>query len=307
MVSRTRTRTAPGRGARIALGCGLTSTQAPCVFARRFNVRRAGVGARRTEIVGRQKDDRTTKAADRRTARAPHRTARGATARGHCLNGSPTRVRQPNGRPIDPRPGHRAWRALLRQADVGPARLHDARHTVANRHADPRRTTACRDAVLGHPQISLTLGTYSHVVPELAQDAALVSETRSGDDRLAAVASRVALPVERPVCIDATDASNAISLPSRCDSSARRAEPVTTHSQAASRAGPVLVPAGGAVELLGRFSMAGETASEGCMPEAHTEAHTPAGHHIGTRPVEQRRVAAHMRRSGRVGRQGLEP
>jgi integrase len=26
--------------------------------------------------------------------------------------------------------------------------------------------------VLGHSQISLTLGTYSHVVPELAQDAA---------------------------------------------------------------------------------------------------------------------------------------
>jgi site-specific recombinase XerD len=26
--------------------------------------------------------------------------------------------------------------------------------------------------ILGHSQISLTLGTYSHVVPELAQDAA---------------------------------------------------------------------------------------------------------------------------------------
>jgi len=31
--------------------------------------------------------------------------------------------------------------------------------------------------VLGHSQISLTLGTYSHVVPELAQDAA----TRVGE------------------------------------------------------------------------------------------------------------------------------
>ena len=29
-----------------------------------------------------------------------------------------------------------------------------------------------RRAVLGHSQINLTLGTYSHVVPELAQDAA---------------------------------------------------------------------------------------------------------------------------------------
>ncbi len=84
---------------------------------------------------------------------------------------------QPNGHPIDPRSDHRAWRALLRQADVRPARLHDARHTAAivmlTLGVPPRVVMQ----VLGHSQISLTLGTYSHVVPELAEDAA----TRVGD------------------------------------------------------------------------------------------------------------------------------
>ena len=38
---------------------------------------------------------------------------------------------QLNGRPIDPRSDHRAWRDLLAAAGVRPARLHDARHTAA--------------------------------------------------------------------------------------------------------------------------------------------------------------------------------
>ncbi|MBA3744284.1 tyrosine-type recombinase/integrase [Sporichthya sp.] len=79
---------------------------------------------------------------------------------------------QPNGRPIDPRADHRAWRALLVAADVRGARLHDARHTAATLlllQGVPARVVM---EILGHSQISLTLGTYSHVVPELAQDAA---------------------------------------------------------------------------------------------------------------------------------------
>jgi integrase len=38
---------------------------------------------------------------------------------------------QPNGRPLDPRSDHRAWRALLTTAGVRPTKLHDARHTAA--------------------------------------------------------------------------------------------------------------------------------------------------------------------------------
>jgi integrase len=79
---------------------------------------------------------------------------------------------QPNGCPIDPSTDSRAWRALLVDAGVRPARLHDARHTAATlllQQGVPARVVM---DILGHSQIGLTLGTYSHVVPELAQQAA---------------------------------------------------------------------------------------------------------------------------------------
>jgi integrase len=38
---------------------------------------------------------------------------------------------QPNGKPIDPRDDHDEWKALLADAGVRDARLHDARHTAA--------------------------------------------------------------------------------------------------------------------------------------------------------------------------------
>lgn len=79
---------------------------------------------------------------------------------------------QPNGLPIDPRADHRAWRRLLADAGVRPARLHDARHTAATVMLTLGIPPRVAMQVLGHSQISLTLGTYSHVVPELAEDAA---------------------------------------------------------------------------------------------------------------------------------------
>jgi len=38
---------------------------------------------------------------------------------------------QPTGKPIDPRRDQYEWKALLKEADVREARLHDARHTAA--------------------------------------------------------------------------------------------------------------------------------------------------------------------------------
>lgn len=38
---------------------------------------------------------------------------------------------QPNGKPIDPRRDHAEWKAVLAEAGVRDARLHDARHTAA--------------------------------------------------------------------------------------------------------------------------------------------------------------------------------
>jgi integrase len=76
------------------------------------------------------------------------------------------------GKPVDPRSDHRQWQQLLRSAGVPPARLHDARHTAATlllAQGVPARVVM---ELLGHSQITLTLGTYTHVVPELARDAA---------------------------------------------------------------------------------------------------------------------------------------
>lgn len=79
---------------------------------------------------------------------------------------------QPNGRPIDPRADHRQWQALLARAGVEPTRLHNARHTSATVMLGLGVPPRVVMQILGHSQISLTLGTYSHVVPELAEEAA---------------------------------------------------------------------------------------------------------------------------------------
>jgi len=72
---------------------------------------------------------------------------------------------QPNGRPVDPRHDHRAWRSLLVGAGVRPVRCTTSatpRQRSCWPSVSPSRVAM---QILGHSQISLTLGTYSHVVP----------------------------------------------------------------------------------------------------------------------------------------------
>ncbi len=102
-----------------------------------------------------------------RTAQLAERMAAGSQWHDHDLV-----FCQENGRPIDPRSDHRTWRSLLADAGVPQARLHDARHTAATLLLQQRVPARVAMEILGHSQISLTLGTYSHVVPELAEDAA---------------------------------------------------------------------------------------------------------------------------------------
>ena len=78
----------------------------------------------------------------------------------------------PCGMPLDPRADHREWQRLLRKAKVPPARLHDARHTAATLMLTQGVPARVVMELLGHSQINLTLGTYTHVVPELAREAA---------------------------------------------------------------------------------------------------------------------------------------
>ena len=79
---------------------------------------------------------------------------------------------QPTGGPIDSRADRRDWDQLLKDSGVRPARLHDARHTAATTLLIMGVPARAVMQILGHSQIGLTLGTYSHVVPGLATDAA---------------------------------------------------------------------------------------------------------------------------------------
>jgi integrase len=67
---------------------------------------------------------------------------------------------------------HREFKAILTAANLPAVRFHDLRHTAATlllaQGVDPRTIME----TLGHSQISLTLNTYSHVVPALQQQAA---------------------------------------------------------------------------------------------------------------------------------------
>src|SRR5262249_54289519 len=66
----------------------------------------------------------------------------------------------------------RAFRALLKAAKLPLTKIHNMRHTAATlllaQGCDPRTIMS----VLGHSQISLTLNTYAHVLPQLTKDAA---------------------------------------------------------------------------------------------------------------------------------------
>jgi integrase len=71
----------------------------------------------------------------------------------------------PIGSALDPRNVTRQFKALLASARLPNIRFHDLRHTAATlllaQGVDPRTIME----TLGHSQISLTMNTYSHVLP----------------------------------------------------------------------------------------------------------------------------------------------
>jgi integrase len=79
----------------------------------------------------------------------------------------------PIGTPLDPRNVTCKFQAIVKLApNVPKVRFHDLRYTAATlllaQGVDPRTIME----TLGHSQISLTLNTYSHVLPALQADAA---------------------------------------------------------------------------------------------------------------------------------------
>jgi hypothetical protein len=110
-----------------------------------------------------------------RAASAPALTVQYRTGKSHSwvdVDRSRVRVRHPARHPDRSANDHRSWQLLLDAAGVRRARLHDARHTAATLLLAQGVPARVAMQILGHSQITLTLGTYSHVVPELAQEAA---------------------------------------------------------------------------------------------------------------------------------------
>lgn len=75
-----------------------------------------------------------------------------------------------NGRPLDPGyPTHRI-RALTERAGVPPVRLHDLRHTHASMLLAANVHPKIVSERLGHGSVTLTMDTYSHVLPTLQEE-----------------------------------------------------------------------------------------------------------------------------------------
>lgn len=76
------------------------------------------------------------------------------------------------GRPIHPRSVTRTLKTILGRAGLPDIRFHDLRHTHATLLLKEGVNPRVVQERLGHSQISLTLQTYSHVLPDLQKEAA---------------------------------------------------------------------------------------------------------------------------------------
>jgi integrase len=75
------------------------------------------------------------------------------------------------GTPLEPRNLNRTFDALIVKAKLPKIRFHDLRHSCATillAQGVPQRTLM---EILGHSQISLTMNTYSDVLPEMTRAA----------------------------------------------------------------------------------------------------------------------------------------
>jgi integrase len=77
------------------------------------------------------------------------------------------------GGPIEPRNFHRRWTELLKKAGIPHTRFHNLRHTFATILLEAGEHPKVVQEMLGHSKVSMTLDTYSHVVPGLKVQAAV--------------------------------------------------------------------------------------------------------------------------------------
>lgn len=72
------------------------------------------------------------------------------------------------------------FKALLVEAGLPIVRFHDLRHTAATLLLSQGTHPKVVQELLGHSQISLTLDTYSHVLPVMHEQAADAMERLLG-------------------------------------------------------------------------------------------------------------------------------
>lgn len=76
------------------------------------------------------------------------------------------------GTPLDPSNANHRFHKALERASLPNVRLHDLRHTAATLMLTAGIHPKVVQETLGHSNITLTLGTYSHVLPSLQSEAA---------------------------------------------------------------------------------------------------------------------------------------
>jgi integrase len=76
------------------------------------------------------------------------------------------------GTPLDPRNLTDRYKALLERAGLPAIRLHDLRHSCASLLIAQGVPMEIVKDTLGHSQISLTVNTYVHLLPETQRQAA---------------------------------------------------------------------------------------------------------------------------------------
>jgi integrase len=64
---------------------------------------------------------------------------------------------------------------------LGDVRFHDLRHAFATRLLEPGMDPKVVSEALGHASISITMDTYSHVMPSMSQVAADAIDAILGD------------------------------------------------------------------------------------------------------------------------------